>query len=73
MALTKNTPAVATSRSIDWILFLAVLPIIAAGLVTMYSFENKAPKLCDVQEASAVETPPEASCATEQLPAPANT
>ena len=40
MSLVKNNSVVATPRSIDWILFLALLPIIAAGLVTMYSFEQ---------------------------------
>ncbi|MEK7170121.1 MAG: FtsW/RodA/SpoVE family cell cycle protein [Patescibacteria group bacterium] len=72
MVLTKNTSAVATPRSIDWILFLAVLPIIAAGLVTMYSFEKKAPELCDTQETTATEMSLEASCAA-QSPASANT
>ena len=32
--------ALKTPRSIDWVLLLALLPIIAAGLVTMYSFEG---------------------------------
>ncbi len=42
MALTTNIPSFASSRSIDWILLLALLPIIGAGLVTMYSFEQGA-------------------------------
>ncbi len=38
----KNIPTVALRSSIDWILFLALIPILAAGLVTMYSFGDGA-------------------------------
>lgn len=40
MSLAKNPVAIATPRSIDWVLFLALIPILGAGLVTMYSFEK---------------------------------
>ena len=41
MSLVVRNNAVSTvPRSIDWALLLALLPIIAAGLITMYSFEN---------------------------------
>lgn len=39
----------AIPRSIDWILLLALLPIIAAGLVTMYSFEGTRSVSCEPQ------------------------
>ncbi len=41
MNFAKNNPAIGRTRSIDWVLFLALLPILAAGLVTMYSFEHE--------------------------------
>lgn len=38
MTVIKNISSAGVPRSIDWILVLALIPIIAAGLVTMYSF-----------------------------------
>ncbi|MEK7088036.1 MAG: FtsW/RodA/SpoVE family cell cycle protein [Patescibacteria group bacterium] len=43
MPLVGNITPPAPSRSIDWVLFLALLPIIAAGLITMYSFDQGVP------------------------------
>lgn len=45
MNLANTIIPFVSSRSIDWVLFFALLPIIAAGLVTMYSFEQGSP-LC---------------------------
>jgi len=72
MTLAKTPTVVVSSRSIDWILFLAVLPIIAAGLVTMYSFEKETLRLCGAQEAPATEVSSDASCDAAS-PAPAST
>lgn len=36
-------PVSTLPRSIDWVLFLALIPIIAAGLVTIYSFNGEKP------------------------------
>ena len=72
MLLAKHISAATTPRSIDWILFLAVLPIIASGLVTMYSFEKESPARCAVPEPAAVETSEGTVCVRE-VPAPANT
>ena len=41
MSLVKAISPIAFRHSVDWLLFLALLPIIAAGLVTMYSFEKR--------------------------------
>lgn len=71
MSLAKTTPPFAPRRSIDWILFLAVLPIVAAGLVTMYSFEKETPTSCEVQETASVQTAPETACVAGP-PVPAN-
>ncbi|KKW11450.1 MAG: Rod shape-determining protein RodA [Parcubacteria group bacterium GW2011_GWA2_49_9] len=71
MSLAKHISTATTPRSIDWILFLAVLPIVAAGLVTMYSFEKQVPVPCEEQEVATAETLPVTICTT-QAPASAN-
>lgn len=38
MNVVKSISSAAAPRSIDWLLFLAILPILGAGLVTMHSF-----------------------------------
>lgn len=40
MSLVKNISPFASSRSIDWILVLALIPIMAGGFVTIYSFKG---------------------------------
>ncbi|MDO8594887.1 MAG: rod shape-determining protein RodA [bacterium] len=67
MPLAKNNPAIAAPRSIDWILFLALLPIIAAGLVTMYSFEQGAPASCAGEKGELIASP-ETPCAAPAAP-----
>ena len=47
MFIPKNISPSASSRSIDWLLFLALLPIMASGLVTMYSFEQGKNASCE--------------------------
>src|SRR3989344_526114 len=50
-------------HSIDWVLFLALLPIIAAGLVTMYSFEPSGFVPCgEGSSSSIVFSPVESLC-----------
>lgn len=68
MSPIKHSSPLASSRSIDWLLFLALLPIIAAGLVTMYSFEQeKEEALCGTT--TAVEAMPsgESACLSETV------
>lgn len=54
--IVKNSAVTAVPRSIDWVLLLALLPIIAAGLVTMYSFRGVASVPCESKTAEAVLT-----------------
>src|SRR3989344_1493131 len=49
MSISRNPSNTAIPRSIDWILFFALLPLIAFGLVTMYSFDKSAQASCDLQ------------------------
>lgn len=51
MNLATNNTALKAPRSIDWILLLALVPIIAAGLVTMYSFEQPTGASCKSESA----------------------
>ncbi len=39
MPLVKNSSPLASPRSIDWLLFVALIPILSAGFVTLYSFK----------------------------------
>lgn len=43
MTLVKNISSTVAPRSIDWILFLVLIPILGAGLITMYSFAPATP------------------------------
>lgn len=40
MTLVQRISSRAVPRAMDWLLFFSILPILAAGLVTMYSFEE---------------------------------
>src|SRR3989344_190393 len=50
MTLVSTSKSTASPRSIDWLLFLAMLPLIAFGLVTMYSFDKSTEAQCDLQD-----------------------
>ncbi len=69
MSLTKPISSTVAPRSIDWILFLAILPIIAAGLVVMYSFERGDATLC--KQTESIEAPLQEGneCLSEVAPA----
>ncbi|MDO8619728.1 MAG: FtsW/RodA/SpoVE family cell cycle protein [bacterium] len=41
MSLPKPISSLASSRSVDWLLVLALVPIMAAGFVTIYSFKQE--------------------------------
>jgi len=41
--LAKNISSTVAPRSIDWLLFLVLIPILGAGLITMYSFSPAKP------------------------------
>lgn len=66
MTLAKNISAATHPRSVDWLLFFSILPILAAGLVTMYSF-NAPEKGCAVSPAVAAV---EAAAKGSPCPAP---
>ncbi len=51
--------------SIDWLLFLSLLPIIAAGLVTMYSLERRDGVSCGQAVAAEAPLPEEGACLAE--------
>ena len=46
MNLAKHLSPVAAPGLVDWALFFALVPIIAAGLITMYSFEKNTAVPC---------------------------
>ncbi|HCB35826.1 MAG TPA: hypothetical protein DEP25_04240 [Candidatus Taylorbacteria bacterium] len=52
MISTISTSVTRPRESIDWLLFFALLPIIAAGLITMYSFERGQSASCESSVAS---------------------
>jgi len=41
MSFSKNISSLASPRSIDWLLFLALIPILSASFVTLYSFKEE--------------------------------
>lgn len=65
MSLVKSISPRAPSQSIDWLLFLALLPIMAAGLVTMYSFEQGKSVSCEQTVATETTLSEEGGCLTE--------
>ena len=52
--LTPTGKPATIPYSIDWVLLLALLPIIAAGLITMYSFENGPTAQCESPAAGVI-------------------
>ena len=59
MPLVPNATVSKLPRSIDWVLFFALIPIIAAGLVTIYSFKGEGSVCPEVSvEASIIEEVP---------------
>lgn len=47
--VVKHNAVAPVPHSIDWVLLLAILPIVAAGLVTMYSFDDGQSAPCGLQ------------------------
>lgn len=65
MPLSKNISPVTSGRSIDWILLFAILPIIAAGLVTMYSFREVPGNTCGEEPSVSEMVSGENTCLSE--------
>lgn len=66
---SKRNPITTSSRSVDWLLFLALIPILLAGFVTLYSFKEES-VTCTPRTQEAVLT--EGAPCTEKLSVPSN-
>ena len=68
MSLSKNISNTVAPHSVDWLLFLALLPIMAAGLVTMYSLEQWESVSCEQTATTDPTISVESKCLTEATP-----
>lgn len=62
MAFISHVSTGVSKRSIDWILFLVLIPILCAGLITMYSFSSVGE--CIPQTSGAISLTNTADCAS---------
>ncbi len=66
---SKRNPITTSSRSVDWLLFLALIPILLAGFVTLYSFKEESVTCTPWTQAVALT---EGVSCTEKLVVPSN-